>query len=89
MKARLTFGNPESITMCQLAQEVIGLTKSSAIVVFKPLPEDDPLSRLPDIAKARDFLGWEPQVSLREGLLKTIAYFREKLEQMGSSAMIE
>ena len=68
-------GNPGEFTILQLAEEVISLTRSKSRVVRKPLPSDDPRQRQPDISMAREKLGWEPKVPLREGLLKTIAYF--------------
>jgi len=60
----------------QLAQEIIKLTNSSSQIVFRPLPQDDPIQRRPDITLARETLGWEPRVQLAEGLEKTIAYFQ-------------
>jgi dTDP-glucose 4,6-dehydratase len=75
----VNIGNPEELTMLQLAQEIIALTGSSSKIVFKELPEDDPKVRQPDITKARALLGWEPKVSRAEGLVKTLAYFRSKI----------
>jgi dTDP-glucose 4,6-dehydratase len=69
-------GNPIEFTVRQLAELVLELTGSSAPIVEKPLPEDDPKVRQPDIARARRILGWEPKVALREGLEETIRYFR-------------
>ncbi len=68
-------GNPVETTIRELAETVIDLTGSSSKLVYRPLPPDDPRQRRPDIAKARDILGWEPRVALREGLTRTIAYF--------------
>ncbi len=62
--------------MLQFAEEIKRLTGSSAPIEFRPLPEDDPKIRRPDITKARTLFNWEPQVSLEEGLKRTIAYFR-------------
>ncbi|MBI2900800.1 MAG: SDR family oxidoreductase [Planctomycetes bacterium] len=73
----VNIGNPEEITVLQLAKEIVDLTGSRSRIVHKPLPVDDPKQRRPDIAKARKLLGWEPKVARREGLLKTIEYFRE------------
>src|SRR2546428_6614247 len=70
-------GNPHEYTVHQLAERVLALTGSRSPVVHRPLPEDDPRVRQPDIARARDTLGWEPRVPLDEGLRRTIAYFRE------------
>jgi len=75
----INLGNPGEFTIRQLAELVIELTGSASKLVFKPLPADDPLQRQPDITLARDKLGWEPTVPLREGLLQTIAYFDQLL----------
>lgn len=73
----VNIGNPEEMTVLQLAKKIIELTESRSEIVFKPLPEDDPKVRRPDITKARQLLGWKPKVSLEEGLRKTIEYFKE------------
>lgn len=73
----VNIGNPEEMTVLQLAKKIIELTESKSQIVFKPLPEDDPKVRKPDITKARQLLGWEPKVSLEEGLRETIEYFKE------------
>ena len=75
----VNIGNPTELTMVQFAGEIIRATKSRSKIVFRPLPQDDPKQRKPDITKARKFLKWEPQVSLAAGLKKTIAYFRGKV----------
>jgi dTDP-glucose 4,6-dehydratase len=75
----VNIGNPEELTMLQLAQEIIALTKSSSKIIFKELPMDDPKVRQPDITKARTLLGWEPTVNRAEGLVKTLAYFKTKV----------
>ncbi len=69
-------GNPNEFTMRQLADLVIELTGSNSPIVTRPLPSDDPKQRQPDITKARTQLGWEPKISLRDGLARTIEYFR-------------
>jgi dTDP-glucose 4,6-dehydratase len=69
-------GNPKEFTVRQLADIVLRLTGSKSQVVERPLPIDDPQVRQPDIARARESLGWEPQVALEDGLQRTIAYFR-------------
>jgi UDP-glucuronate decarboxylase len=69
-------GNPDEFTILQLAETVIRLTGSRSRLIYKPLPEDDPMQRQPNIALAREKLGWEPKVPLEEGLKKTIAYFK-------------
>lgn len=71
----INLGNPNEFTIRQLAERVITLTGSASRLIFKPLPADDPRQRQPDIALAREYLGWEPKVQLDEGLGKTIAYF--------------
>ncbi|MBW7898765.1 UDP-glucuronate decarboxylase [Candidatus Brocadiaceae bacterium B188] len=75
----VNIGNPEEITICQLAQEMIALTNSKSKIVFKQLPVDDPKIRQPDISKARTVLKWEPKVLRAEGMQKTLAYFRDEL----------
>lgn len=77
----VNIGNPQELTVLEFAHRIIELTGSKSKVAFKPLPVDDPKVRQPDITLARQLLGWEPKVSLREGLEKTIAYFRDKLGQ--------
>jgi UDP-glucuronate decarboxylase len=72
----INLGNPSEFTIRQLAELVIALTGSPARIVHRPLPPDDPRQRRPDIAKAREQLGWEPTVPVRDGLERTIAYFR-------------
>lgn len=76
----INIGNPTERTMLEFAQEIKRLTESPSPIVYQPLPTaDDPKQRKPDIAKAREILGWEPKVSLEEGLTRTIAYFRGKI----------
>lgn len=75
----LNIGNPEEVTVLELAKEIIALTKSSSKIIFRPLPQDDPKIRQPDITKAREVLNWEPKVGRKEGLMKTMEYFRQKL----------
>ncbi len=71
----INLGNPGEFTMLELAQKVIDLTGSASKFVFKPLPEDDPRQRQPDISRAKETLGWAPTVDLEDGLKPTIAYF--------------
>ncbi|WP_297210917.1 MULTISPECIES: UDP-glucuronic acid decarboxylase family protein [Thermodesulfovibrio] len=73
----VNLGNPEEISIIELAETVLRLTKSKSKLIFKPLPEDDPKQRRPDITLAKNILGWKPVVSLEEGLEKTIFYFKE------------
>lgn len=75
----VNIGNPVELTMLEFAREIIKATGARSRIVFKPLPQDDPKQRRPDIARARALLKWEPQVSLPEGLEKTIAFFRGKV----------
>jgi UDP-glucuronate decarboxylase len=77
----VNLGNPEEFTIRELAQMVLSLTKSSSVLVYKPLPPDDPVRRRPDIARAKEELGWQPYVPLEEGLRMTIPYFAEKLKE--------
>lgn len=73
----INIGNPNEFSISDLVSEVVGLTGSKSKVLRLPLPEDDPRQRQPDITKARNILGWAPNVQLREGLEKTIEYFSE------------
>ena len=79
----INIGNPVEFSMLQLANIVGELTNSRSRVVHRPLPQDDPRQRQPDIAKAQEILGWKPTTPLREGLAKTIAYFEALLREPG------
>ena len=72
----VNLGNTHEFTILELANQVLELTGSSSRIVREPLPQDDPLQRKPDISLAREQLGWEPKISLKEGLLRTIEYFK-------------
>ncbi len=76
----VNIGNPAEITINQFAEEVIQLTGSNSGIVYKPLPEDDPQVRRPDITRARRQLNWEPEVTLHEGLAQTVPYFKRLIE---------
>jgi len=76
----INIGNPKEFTILELASLVIELTGSRSRVVHRPRPQDDPRQRRPDISKAHDLLKWTPQIPLREGLMKTIAYFEDLLK---------
>jgi dTDP-glucose 4,6-dehydratase len=75
----INIGNPAEMTIKQIAETIIEMTGSKSRIIYQPLPEDDPKVRRPDITRARTLLGWEPKVDLREGLTKTIDYFRTKV----------
>jgi len=72
----INLGNPEEFSILDLAETIISMTGKQSKVVFKPLPQDDPMQRKPDISLAMNTLGWQPRISLEEGLERTIAYFR-------------
>ena len=76
----VNLGNPDELTMHHLAETIVRMAESTSKIVFQPLPADDPRQRRPDIIKARDWLGWQPTVSLEEGLKPTITYFRRFVE---------
>jgi dTDP-glucose 4,6-dehydratase len=75
----VNIGNPHEMTIEDIARTIIRMTGSKSQVVYRPLPEDDPKVRQPDITRARTILGWEPKVRLEEGLTKTLEYFRGKV----------
>lgn len=72
----VNIGNPVEISILDFAQEIIKLTGTNQKIVFKPLPQDDPMQRQPDIAKAKELLNWEPKISREEGMQKTYQYFK-------------
>lgn len=74
----VNIGNPKEMTILQLAKAIMKLTGSKSKIIYKPLPQDDPKTRQPDITKARRLLKWKPKVGLSKGLLQTITYFKEK-----------
>lgn len=77
----VNIGNPDEITMNEFAEEILSLVNNpKAFIDYRPLPEDDPKQRRPDITKAKNLLGWEPKVDRKEGLKRTYAYFKEALE---------
>lgn len=81
--APTNLGNPDEVTILQLAREIGELLGSPAEIVFRPLPVDDPRMRKPDITRARELLGWEPVVPRREGILRTADHFRKLLAEGG------
>src|SRR6202142_2253298 len=79
----INLGNPVEFSMLQLAKTILDITGSRSQIVHRPLPQDDPRQRQPNITKAQDLLGWRPNTMLKEGLIKTIAYFEELLREPG------
>ena len=77
----VNLGNPEEHTILQFAERIVALSESADGIVFEPLPQDDPKRRRPDISKAKQLLGWEPEVSLDDGLTRTLAFFRQRLAE--------
>jgi UDP-glucuronate decarboxylase len=75
----INLGNPGELTMIELAEKIISLTNSKSELAFKPLPQDDPTQREPDITLARSELDWSPSVTVDDGLARTIAYFDQLL----------
>ena len=75
----MNIGNPRELTVLDFAKEIIRATGSRSKIAFRPLPQDDPKQRRPDITKARKILKWEPKVQLGQGLKTTIEYFRRKV----------
>jgi UDP-glucuronate decarboxylase len=84
----INIGNPVEFSMLQLAKTVLDLTGSRSRIVHRPLPQDDPRQRQPDITKAKECLGWKPITSLKEGLIKTIAYFEDLLRESGTMEIL-
>jgi dTDP-glucose 4,6-dehydratase len=82
-KEPVNIGNPDETSILEFAREIVGMTNTNSKIVFKPLPKDDPQVRQPNIAKAREALGWEPKVKREEGLRRTTEYFREWAEKVG------
>ncbi|MEK7721140.1 MAG: SDR family NAD-dependent epimerase/dehydratase, partial [Elusimicrobiota bacterium] len=72
----VNIGNPHELSLLELAEAVKRLTGSKSKIVFRPLPEDDPKVRRPDITRAKNILKWQPKVNLEEGLKKTVVYFK-------------
>ena len=76
----VNLGNPHEVTILDFARETIALTGSQSTIAFKPLPEDDPKVRRPDITRARQLLGWEPRVDRHEGMQRTLEHFRGRVK---------
>ena len=81
----INIGNPNETTILELCQLIIELTNSSSSFIFSKLPKDDPLKRKPDISLAQKELNWQPEINLREGLMKTICFFKEKRHESDST----
>jgi len=79
----VNIGNPQEITILEFAERIRALVGSDAPIIFKPLPQDDPRQRCPDISKARRILQWEPKVNLDQGLRATLDYFRQQVAAAG------
>jgi dTDP-glucose 4,6-dehydratase len=75
-------GNPEEWTIMECAKTVLEVTGSKSKITYRPMPQDDPKQRKPDITKARSLLGWEPQVNLQDGLVKSLQYFKDRVSQL-------
>jgi dTDP-glucose 4,6-dehydratase len=78
----VNLGNPQEVTVGELAELVKEMTGSRSEIIYKPLPEDDPRRRLPDISRAKTLLGWTPKTDLRKGLSETIAWYRQNLSEV-------
>ncbi|MGB9105711.1 MAG: UDP-glucuronic acid decarboxylase family protein [Terriglobales bacterium] len=81
----VNLGNPDEITILEFAQRIKSLTASDVPIVFEPLPQDDPKQRRPDISKAQRLLKWQPEISLQDGLERTLHYFRDRVAGVGTS----
>jgi UDP-glucuronate decarboxylase len=86
LEGPMNLGNPGEFTIAELAQQVISLTKSKSTIEYRPLPADDPKQRRPDITKAKALIGFEPRIMLQQGLERTIADFRERLNERRASS---
>jgi dTDP-glucose 4,6-dehydratase len=75
----VNIGNPTELTVLQFAKEIIRLTNSRSKIIYKPLPQDDPKQRKPDITRAKKLLGWQPQIQLEAGLKRTVEFFTHKV----------
>jgi UDP-glucuronate decarboxylase len=84
----VNLGNPHEVTIHELAALIISLVGSRSKLEFRPLPQDDPRQRCPDISRAKELLHWAPKVPLREGLSRTIAYFEDLLRIPGEANKI-
>ena len=85
----VNLGNPVEFTIRELAEQVTQIVGGEARITYRPLPQDDPTQRQPNITRARTWLGWEPRVPLAEGLARTVAYFRERIDRPSRRALQE
>ena len=76
----VNLGNPDEVTVLEFAKEILALSGSKSQIEYRPLPQDDPRVRKPDITRARKVLGWEPRVGRSEGLRRTLEYFKAKVQ---------
>jgi UDP-glucuronate decarboxylase len=83
----VNLGNPVEFTIKELAEQVSRIVGGEVKTVFRPLPQDDPTQRQPDITRAREWLGWEPRMQLAEGLVRTVAYFRRRLSRRNRASI--
>lgn len=83
----MNLGNPEEYSVRALAEEVMAIAGAAAPLMHRPLPQDDPRQRRPDISRARALLGWAPTIGLREGLERTVAYFRRHANRWGREVL--
>ena len=83
--APVNLGNPTETTIAELAHRIVGMCNSRSAIEYRPLPQDDPTQRCPDIGRARDLLHWQPKVALEDGLQRTIAYFDALLSRQGAT----
>ncbi len=77
----VNLGNPNEVTILEFAQEILALVGGNSAIEYRPLPQDDPKVRQPDIGRARKLLGWEPRIDRHEGLQRTLAYFQRRIQQ--------
>ena len=85
MTCPINLPNPVKFSISELAEMTVRLTGSRSPIEYRPLPQDDPRQRRPDITRAKEKLGWEPAISLEEGLTRTIDYFRRLLPEFGAA----
>lgn len=82
MPGPINLGNPVEVTIKELAERIIATTELPTPLTYADLPQDDPTQRCPDITLAKEFLGWQPQVALEDGLARTVKYFKDRLDEL-------